>query len=153
MISCLKMEENSLRSLANIEKLERLQALHVGGNRLAEFWEIDRFSEMNYLMEISLMNNPMTRKPQYRMNILKKLPNMIVLDGKEILADERSRIETNMGYDSSKGPPMIHYQQYQNSKLPVKLNSVNFDGVFNGMRLNTEIPPQNATAKQHMVGV
>jgi len=63
MISCLKLEENSLRSLANIEKLERLQAIHVGGNRLAEFWEVDRFVDLVYLMEISLMNNPMTRKP------------------------------------------------------------------------------------------
>jgi hypothetical protein len=63
MISCLKLEDNGLRSLANIERLERLQAFHVGGNRLAEFWEVDRLAELVYLMEISLNNNPMTRKP------------------------------------------------------------------------------------------
>lgn len=63
IISCLKLEENGLRSLANIERLERLQAFHGGGNRLAEFWEVDRLAELVYLMEISLMNNPMTRKP------------------------------------------------------------------------------------------
>ena len=113
MISCLKLEDNSLRSLANIEKLERLQAFHGGGNRLAEFWEVDRFAELVYLMEISLMNNPMTRKPQYRMSILKKLPNLIVLDGKEILADERNRIEvSNIYVEQKAGPPMIHYSQY-----------------------------------------
>jgi hypothetical protein len=56
------------------------------------------------------MNNPMCRKPQYRMNILKKLPNLIVLDGKEILFDERSRIDVSQTYDQSKAPPMIHYQ-------------------------------------------
>jgi len=44
------------------------------------------------------MNNPMTRKPQYRMSILKKLPNLIVLDGKEILADERNRVEVSNIY-------------------------------------------------------
>jgi len=63
IISCLKLEDNGLRSLANIERLERLQAFHGGGNRLAEFWEVDRLAELVYLMEISLMNNPMTRKP------------------------------------------------------------------------------------------
>lgn len=26
---------------------------------------------------------------------------------------------------------MIHYSQYPTAKVPVKLNSVNFDGVFN----------------------
>jgi len=82
------------------------------------------------------MNNPMTRKPQYRMNILKKLPNLIVLDGKEILLDERSRIESTQMYDQSKAPPMIHYSQYPQSKVAVKLNSVNFDGVFNNMKYN-----------------
>lgn len=46
------------------------------------------------------MNNPMTRKPQYRMNVLKKLPNLIVLDGKEILIDERNRIDTTQVYES-----------------------------------------------------
>lgn len=99
MISCLKLEDNGLRSLANIEPLERLQAFHGGGNRLAEFWEVDRLAELVYLMEISLMNNPMTRKPQYRLNIIKKLPNLIVLDGREILIDERNRIETSQMYE------------------------------------------------------
>jgi len=100
MISCLKLEDNGLRSLANIERLERLQAFHGGGNRLAEFWEVDRLAELVYLMEISLNNNPMTRKPQYRLNIIKKLPNLIVLDGKEITIDERNRIETSQMYDA-----------------------------------------------------
>lgn len=63
MISCLKLEENGLRSLANIEKLERLQAFHGGANRLAEFREVDALAELVYLMEISLNNNPMTKKP------------------------------------------------------------------------------------------
>ena len=112
MISCLKLEDNSLRSLANIERLERLQAFHGGGNRLAEFWEVDRFADLIYLMELSLTNNPMTRKPQYRVNILKKLPNLIVLDGKEILVDERGRMDGGQTYETGKVPPMIHYQQY-----------------------------------------
>lgn len=109
IIQTLKLEDNQMRSLANIERLERLQGLHVGGNKLTEFWEVDRFADLNFLMELSLINNPMTRKPQYRFNILKKLPNLIVLDGKEILQDERSRMDMAMPYDNSKMPPMIHF--------------------------------------------
>jgi len=33
------------------------------------------------------------------MNILKKLPNLIVLDGKEILADERNRMDQIQPFD------------------------------------------------------
>lgn len=50
-------------------------------------------------MEISIHNNPMCRKPQYRLNIIKKLPNLIVLDGREITMDERNRIETSQMYE------------------------------------------------------
>jgi len=39
------------------------------------------------------MNNPMSRKPNYRNVIIKKLPALIVLDGKEISQEERQRIE------------------------------------------------------------
>ena len=67
--------------------------MFVSGNRLAEFWEVDRFSELPHLMEISLLNNPLTRKPNYRNAIIKRLPALIILDGKEITPEERQRIE------------------------------------------------------------
>jgi len=50
-------------------------------------------SELPHLMEISLMNNPVSRKPNYRTAIIKRLPALIVLDGKEITPEERMRIE------------------------------------------------------------
>ena len=82
------------------------------------------------------MNNLMTRKPQNCLKIIKKLPNLIVLDGKEITIDERNRIETSYMYDTAKAHPMIHYSQYLSANVPVKLNAVNFDGVFNKLKNN-----------------
>lgn len=61
----------------------------MSGNRLAEFWEVDRLSELPHLMEMSLMNNPMSRKPNFRNAIIKRLPALIILDGKEITPEER----------------------------------------------------------------
>lgn len=69
----------------------------MSGNRVPEFWEVDRMSELPHLMEISLMNNPVSRKPNYRNAIIKRLPALIVLDGKEITPEERQRIEQNGG--------------------------------------------------------
>lgn len=89
----MRLEDNGLRNLANVEKLERLQSLFASGNRLAEFWEVDRLAELPHLMEISLLNNPMARKPNYRNAIIKRLPALIILDGKEISPDERVRVE------------------------------------------------------------
>lgn len=110
---------------------------------MQEFWEVDRLSELPYLMEIALINNPMTRKPNYRIAIIKRLPALINLDGKDISAEERQRIEQSGGMigpggltaDGSKPPAMIHFAQYNPVKVPVKLNAVNFDGVFNNMKI------------------
>ena len=93
MITCLRLEDNGLRTMQNIERLERLQSLFMSGNRVPEFWEVDRLSELPHLMEIALMNNPVARKPNYRTAIIKRLPALIVLDGKEISPEERQRIE------------------------------------------------------------
>ena len=51
---------------------------------------------------------------------------------------------------------MIHYQQYPQSKLPVKLNSVNFDGVFNNMKHHqdpSQPTPQNMNTGKPLSGV
>jgi Leucine-rich repeat (LRR) protein len=111
VITCLRLEDNGLRNLQNVEKLERLQSLFVSGNRIPEFWEVDRLSELPHLMEISLMNNPVSRKPNYRTAIIKRLPALIVLDGKEITPEERMRIEQVGGMmpGDPKAPPMIHF--------------------------------------------
>ena len=37
-------------------------------------------------------------------------------------------------YDVQKAPPMIHQSQFPSVKVPVKLNAVNFDGVFNNLK-------------------
>jgi hypothetical protein len=123
-----------------VEKLERLQSLFVSGNRIPEFWEVDRLSELPHLMEIALMNNPVSRKPNYRTAIIKRLPALIVLDGKEITPEERMRIEQAGGMmpGDQKAPPMIHFAQYPTVKVPVKLNAVNFDGVFNNIKAFSE---------------
>ena len=40
----------------------------------------------------------------------------------------------------SKAPPMIHFSQYPAAKVPVKLNAVNFEGVFNNLRMFQDQP-------------
>ena len=62
--------------------------------------------------------------------------------------EERNRIETSQLYDAQKAPPMIHYSQYPSSKVPVKLNSVNFDGVFNNLKYNMQPDGQTPQAMQ-----
>lgn len=90
------MEENGLRSLSNIDKLEKLQFLFLHNNRITDFWEVEKLDSIQKLMELCLTSNPISKKPMYRASILKRLPSLIILDGKEITYDERERVENVM---------------------------------------------------------
>lgn len=72
----------------------------------------------------------------------------MIFDGKEVTMEERKRVEQS-GMIEPKAPPMVHFQQYPTVKVPVKLNPVNFDGVFTNLKFQLEQPsPQNAASKQ-----
>ena len=93
VIMCLKLDDNGLKTLANIEKLEKLQTLFLSGNRIQELFEIEKLAELPQLLELSLSQNPVARKPNYRIVVIKRLMQLIVFDGKEISQDERRRVE------------------------------------------------------------
>ena len=93
----LKLNENGLRSLANVEKLEKLQTLYISNNRILELFEIEKLAELPNLLDLSLLHNPIARKPNYRMIVIKRLIQLMVFDGKEITMEERKRIEGATG--------------------------------------------------------
>lgn len=133
-IACLRMEDNGLRSLSHIEKLEKLQFLFLHGNRIGDFWDVEKLENCPKLMELCLTSNPIAKKPMYRASVIKRIPCLLILDSREISPEERERVE-NVMLQEAKAPPMIHFSQYPTAKVPVKLNSVNFDGVFNNLKM------------------
>jgi hypothetical protein len=41
-------------------------------------------AELPQLLELTLLQNPVARKPNYRMVVIKRLLSLLVFDGKEI---------------------------------------------------------------------
>ena len=70
---CIRLDDNGLKSLVNIEKLEKLQTLFASGNRIQELFEIEKLAELPQLLELTLLQNPVARKPNYRMVVIKRL--------------------------------------------------------------------------------
>ena len=46
IITCLKMEDNGLRSLTGLDRLVRVQSLFLSGNRIADMAEIEKLMEL-----------------------------------------------------------------------------------------------------------
>lgn len=81
-IKCLKIDDNGLKNFMHIQKLLRLQHLFANSNKITEFYDIEKLSELPYLKELELTGNILYRKPGYRITMIKKLPGLLYLDGR-----------------------------------------------------------------------
>jgi hypothetical protein len=70
-----------------------LNTLSLAANRIGEFHELEKLVELPMLQYLSLASNPITRKPNYRMAIVKRLNQLVMFDNKEVTIDERRRFE------------------------------------------------------------
>ena len=84
-IKCLKINDNGLRNFANIQKLFKMQHLFANSNRIMDFPDIDKLSELSSLKELELNGNPVFRKAGYRQVVVKKVTSLLYLDGKVFL--------------------------------------------------------------------
>ena len=51
-IKVLKIDDNGLRNFQNIQKLLRLQHLFANSNKITEFYDIEKLTELPYLKEL-----------------------------------------------------------------------------------------------------
>ncbi|KAI9303327.1 leucine-rich repeat-domain-containing protein [Cunninghamella echinulata] len=99
---------NDLRILGNFPRLNRLKNLLLANNRISkidtglgqflpelstliltnndieDLNEIDSLAELKKLQHLSLLDNPITKKENYRLYVIHKLPSLRVLDFNKI---------------------------------------------------------------------
>ena len=146
----LRFDDNRIRNLINLNKLMKLQCLQIVSNRIQDFVEVERLRDLPNLMELVLSNNPVVRKIPYRLNVIKRLPQLMFLDAQEITNEERERVELAQ---ETKPPPLVHLVPQPTQKVPVKLTSVNFDAVFTKAIDGSSKRPSSGTALQGVIGV
>ncbi|XP_050373458.1 U2 small nuclear ribonucleoprotein A' [Argentina anserina] len=76
------------------EFLPKLHTLVLTNNRLVNLVEIDPLSSLSKLQYLSLLDNNITKKPNYRLYVIHKLKSLRVLDFKKIKDKERLEAKT-----------------------------------------------------------
>ncbi len=122
----LIIDDNGLRTLANIGRLVKLQCLQAANNRISDFSELDRLTDLPNLMELNLSGNSISRKNMYRLAVIKRITQLVFLDSQEVTPEERERVD---GAPEQTPPLLVHINQPPLPKVPVKITSVNFDGL------------------------
>lgn len=87
---------NQIDRLAGIEKCTNLRVLLMSNNKVKDWAEVERLSALPALEELLLVGNPLYNDfrdnnglPQYRVEVLKRIPTLKKLDGQPIEMEER----------------------------------------------------------------
>lgn len=70
-------------------KLLSLDTLVLNNNKIGEFEEIEGLKECSKLQYLSLMDNPITKKPHYRLTLISMLPQLRCIDFRKVTQAER----------------------------------------------------------------
>lgn len=76
------------------EFLPKLHTLVLTNNRLTNLAEIDPLASLPKLQFLSLLDNNITKKPNYRLYVIHKLKSLRVLDFKKVKQKERAEAKT-----------------------------------------------------------
>ena len=131
----LHLEENGLRSLAHLPP--QLQTLALGTNRICDLAELERIDHLSEtLTQITLANNPVTRKQHYRLALTQRLSELTLLDDREVTSEERARAQGLFCADA----PTPGGNDRQWLKVPLKITSMDFEMV-SGLGTHVAAPP------------
>ena len=111
-IKVLKIDDNGLRNFQNIQKLLRLQHLFANSNKITEFYDIEKLTELPYLKELELTGNILYRKPGYRITMVKKLPGLLFLDGRVIIRHYLGNHPGRKNWTQHRNQPPTKYAEY-----------------------------------------
>lgn len=82
--------QNFITSLECFKNLHFLKELSLKNNLITDFREIQYLASCTNLQKLWLVGNPISNSWDYRAQIIKILPNLIVLDDQEVTEEERN---------------------------------------------------------------
>ncbi|KAL0476972.1 dynein light chain [Acrasis kona] len=82
---------NNIDKLTGIDKLKKLKVLYMSNNNVSTWSEFERLKELPELQDLLFIGNPLERtardqggKEAWRLEVLKRLPNLKMLDGEPV---------------------------------------------------------------------
>ncbi|CAF1579435.1 unnamed protein product, partial [Didymodactylos carnosus] len=123
----LFLQGNEISKVEGLESLRNLRELVLdknkirvitGSNKIQELTEVEKLINLVGLSELSLMNNPISRKSTYRLFIVYRLPQVQILDEVLITEDERYRSEVYYTESQVMGGPTVNVTEIFPGLLP-----------------------------------
>jgi hypothetical protein len=82
-------DSNYLKNINSFSKLQNLAFISFENNKIMDISNIEKLADMETLKEINLINNPLTKMVNYRVNIIRRFYYVVKIDGVEVSNEER----------------------------------------------------------------
>jgi len=98
-IRCLTFNNNHITKIGpNLsESLPKIETLILTTNRIVTLADLDPLSDLSTLRTLSVLDNVVSKKPNYRYYVIHKLPDLKILDFRKIKRKERVESERLFG--------------------------------------------------------
>lgn len=145
---CVSLEsatfsKNYISSLKCFRGMNYLRELSLANNSISDFRELENLSTCPNLRKLWLKDNPIAKYWDYRIQVIRLIPNLKYLDDEEITQDERDMANTGsffaQNYEKKKEnirPPS--HDPFRGREGRVKNNFQQYGGVYNRLRRDFE---------------
>lgn len=97
----LDLSHNSITFLRGLEQTQSLRFLNLSLNRIEKILQLRYVEGLELLTELDMCFNPIQNKKHYRIQVLFHIPQLRMLDGVDIMSEEKVKAENLHGVDSN----------------------------------------------------
>ena len=95
----LDLSKNHVRFLAGLQNIDSLRFLNLALNNIVKVLQFQYIERLSLLTELDFSFNPVQNKKHYRSQVLYHIPQLRMLDGVDIIAEEKAKAENLHGVD------------------------------------------------------
>lgn len=97
----LDLSRNNIKYVRGLEHLSTLRFLNLSLNQISKILQLRYVEHLELLTEMDLCFNPIQDKKHYRIQVLFHIPQLRMLDGVDIIAEEKVKAENLHGVDTN----------------------------------------------------
>ena len=94
-------DNNYLKNINGFEKFYAAHTMSFENNKIPDYNSLEKLSNLEFLKDLDLGNNPVTKSINYRNTIIRMFSNLLKLDKREITKEEREMIAMEMQMDGN----------------------------------------------------
>ena len=84
LLETISLSNNQIKDISIFKEIKNIKELYLADNQISELNQIENLKNCKKLEKLVLKGNPISNNPNYIKKILETLPNLLILDEKDI---------------------------------------------------------------------